>query len=91
MKIAKSAEIKKQIEILAQVHARRMDRKQQSLVNLKSYLAESEAQFSTALRSHLINVDTLIDLQNNRLSTLKNQFESDLATLQTEFNTEKYI
>jgi hypothetical protein len=90
MKLAKTQELQTQIEILRQVHSRRVDRKDASLGNLKSYIDEAETQFSNALQSHLINIDTLIELQDSRLSVLKDQFEADLAILDTEFNTERF-
>ncbi|OAJ38854.1 hypothetical protein BDEG_22753 [Batrachochytrium dendrobatidis JEL423] len=89
MKLAKSDELKKQIQILQQVHDRHLDRKNTTIENLGHDLIEAEEQFSTALQSHLINIDTLIDLQNARLSNLKNRFEGDLNMLDSEFSTER--
>lgn len=37
----------------------------------------------------MINIDTIIDLQDSRLSTLQYQFESDTKELETEFETER--
>lgn len=87
--LAKSEDLKKQIQVLEQVHARRLDRKEAGIQNLRLSLEESDKQFGTALQAHLINVDTLINLQNSRLNTLKSQFEGDLAELEQEFLTEK--
>ena len=87
--LAKSDELKKQIQILQQVHDRHLDRKNTTIENLGHDLIEAEEQFSTALQSHLINIDTLIDLQNARLSNLKNRFEGDLNMLDSEFSTER--
>lgn len=87
--VAKSLELKKQLEILAQVHSRRIDRKQAAIENLQRYMKESEEQYTSALQSHFINIDTLIELQNSRLETLRAQFDADMAILDTEFNTEK--
>ncbi|KAJ3306390.1 Dynein regulatory complex subunit 2 [Kappamyces sp. JEL0829] len=86
---AKSEEIKKEIEVLKQVQSRRLDRKQAAIQNLKTYVRESEEQFSNALQQHLINIDTLIELQNSRLETARGHFQADLATLENEFNTER--
>ena len=41
-------------------------------------LEESEGQYQMALRSHLLNVDGLIDLQDARLLGSENEFEHDL-------------
>jgi dynein regulatory complex subunit 2 len=91
MKLAKTAELKNQIEILQQAHARHLDRKKLSVGNLDHDLIESEEQYSTALQSHLISIDTLIDLQNSRLDNLRSQFEADVGMLDMEFSTERYI
>jgi ABC-type transporter Mla subunit MlaD len=77
------------LEILQQVHSRRLDQKNKSIDNLKQYVREADTQFSTALQSHLMNIDTLIDLQNSRLESLRQQFESDLATIDQEFQLER--
>ena len=53
-------------------------------------IKEAEDQLTTAIRSHLANIDTLIDLQGNRLSALQRQFESDVGELEGEFTTERY-
>jgi|TARA_B110000091_G_C13756765_1_gene450253 hypothetical protein len=42
-----------------------------------------------SLRSHLQNIDTLIDLQDSRLLALENEFEKDLQTLEDEFEAER--
>ncbi|KAJ3323390.1 Dynein regulatory complex subunit 2 [Boothiomyces sp. JEL0866] len=87
--LAKSIELKNQIEILKQIQSRRLDKKQTEIDNLKASMVQSEEQFTNALQFHLINIDTLIDLQNSRLETLISQFDDDLNSLETEFNTER--
>lgn len=77
--------------MLQKVHARHLDRKNLIFENLDQGLVESEAQFATALQSHLISIDTLIDLQNSRLDTLKSQFQGDVDMLDAEFSGEKYL
>jgi len=89
MKIAKSQELKNQAEVLEQVHQREFDRKNYAIKNLEEEILEANKQFSTALQSHLINVDNLIDLQVKRLNNLELQFSVDLNMLENEFNTEK--
>ena len=89
--IAKTEEVRKQIETLQQVHSRHLDRKTLILNNLDKDLEESEEQYSTAIQAHLISVDTLIDLQNQRLDNLRSQFDADVSLLDTEFNTERFL
>ena len=75
--------------MLEQVHQREFDRKNYAIKNLEEEILEANKQFSTALQSHLINVDNLIDLQVKRLNNLELQFSVDLNMLENEFNTEK--
>lgn len=81
--------MKRQVDILQQVHERHADRKSAAMKTLEQDLQESEEQYETALQSHLINVDTLIDLQMQRLSSLQKMFEADKNILENEFNTER--
>ena len=55
--------LRKDIEILSQNHERDVDRKDAIIQMLDRDLEEAEEQFQMALRSHLQNVDRLIDLQ----------------------------
>ena len=52
-------------------------------------LEEAEDQFQTAMRSHLMNVDTLIKLHDSRLYSLERNFQTELLTLQTDFHEER--
>jgi D-ribose pyranose/furanose isomerase RbsD len=85
----KVQDLKAQVEILRQIHERHMDQKNSAISALATDVNEADEQYSTALQAHCINIDTLIELQTNRLETLQNQFQTDLETLETEFNTEK--
>ncbi|KAJ3353225.1 Dynein regulatory complex subunit 2 [Entophlyctis luteolus] len=86
---AKIKDLKAQVESLQQVHQRHIDRKHAATAALEKDLLEAEEQFSTALQSHCINTDTLIDLQLGRLATLQNQFNTDLGLIEAEFHTER--
>ena len=44
-----------------------------------------------ALRTHLVNLDTLIKLHDSRLYALERNFHQELRILQTDFNKEKTI
>ncbi|KAI9142467.1 hypothetical protein BKA69DRAFT_1037786 [Paraphysoderma sedebokerense] len=89
MKSAKSASLKAELQSLQQIHSRRIDRKNHAIGQLQKYLEEAEEQYSTALQSHLINIDSLIDIHFGRLNRLQSQFEMDLGGLEVEFNEEK--
>ena len=58
--IAKSQELKKDIEILSQTFERVIDRKEAIIKSLVKDIEEAEEQYQMALRSHLQNVDRLI-------------------------------
>ena len=89
MRLAKVESLRKDIEIMSQNHERDVDRKDAVIQMLDRDLEEAEEQYQMALRSHLQNIDTLIDLQDSRLLALENEFENDLRTLEDEFEAER--
>ncbi|KAH8059760.1 hypothetical protein JL721_9178 [Aureococcus anophagefferens] len=89
MRLAKVESLRKGIEILSQNHERDVDRKDAIIQMLDRDLEEAEDQFQMALRSHLQNMDQLIDLQDSRLLTSEQEFEQELHTLEAEFQAEK--
>lgn len=52
-------------------------------------LEESEEQFQTALRSHMMNIDVLINLNDCRMRTLEENFHEELRIMQKDFHEEK--
>lgn len=52
-------------------------------------LEEAEDQFQTAMRSHLVNIDVLVNLNDSRLYAIERNFQNELQTLQTDFHEEK--
>ena len=89
MRLAKVDGLRKDIEILSQNHERDVDRKDAIIQMLDRDLEEAEDQFQMALRSHLLNMDKLIDLQDSRLLALEREFEMELSTLEREFEKER--
>lgn len=89
MRLAKVESLRKDIEILSQNHERDVDRKDAIIQMLDRDLEEAEEQFQVALRSHLINVDRLVDLQDSRLLALESGFERDLSTIEGDFQVER--
>ncbi|PIK40726.1 putative coiled-coil domain-containing protein [Apostichopus japonicus] len=89
LRAAKSKELKKDIEILSQTFERVVDRKDSVIKSLAKDLQEAEEQYSMALRSHLQNMDTLIDLQRSRLKILQSEYEEELEILKNEFDSER--
>jgi len=89
MRLAKVESLRKGIEILSQNHERDVDRKDAIIQMVDRDLEEAEDQFQMALRSHLQNIDALIDLQDGRLLVSEQEFEGELETLEQEFLAEK--
>ncbi|NXV94883.1 DRC2 protein, partial [Calonectris borealis] len=83
----KDKELRQDIEILSQTFARVMDCKDSSLA---TDLEEAEEQHAQALRSHLHNVDRLLQLQRCRLTCLEEGYDAQLEALKTEFEAERY-
>lgn len=89
MRLVKVEALRKEVEIRSQNHERDVDRKDAIIQMLDRDLEEAEEQFQMALRSHLLNVDELIDLQDERLLGLEKEFELDLRQLEQEFRVER--
>jgi hypothetical protein len=89
MRLAKTESLKKDIEILSQNHERDIDRKDAILQMLDRDLEEAEDQYQMALRTHLMNIDTLIKLHDSRLYALERNFQNELRTIQEDFLAEK--
>ncbi|KAK1192436.1 DRC2 protein, partial [Pygoscelis papua] len=83
----KDKELRQDIEILSQTFARVMDCKDGSLA---TDLEEAEEQHAQALRSHLHNIDRLLQLQRCRLTCLEEGYGAQLEALKTEFEAERY-
>ncbi|GMI46333.1 hypothetical protein TrCOL_g9572 [Triparma columacea] len=91
MRINKVDSLRKEIEVLSQNHERDVDRKDAIIQMLDRDLEEAEDQFGMALRTHLQNMDKLIDLQDARLLGLEQEFEEELQTLENEFDKERRL
>merc|ERR1719504_241172 len=89
MRVAKTKSLKKQVEIISQNHERDVDRKDAILQMLDRDLDEAEEQHQVAVRSHLLNVDRLLEIQQSRLLALEDDFKRDVETLQEEFRIER--
>ena len=89
LRMAKVESLRKDLEVLSQNHERDVDRKDAIIQMLDRDLEESEEQFQISTRSHMANVDGLIDLQDSRLLSLENEFEYELRSLEDEFTAER--
>lgn len=85
----KQKELVAEIEVVRNTFDKTLDRKNAVIAMLAGDMDEAEEQFRLALRTHLANVDALIDLQNRRMADLDMQFESDLLALKSDFELER--
>jgi len=85
----KYKELSSEIEIMAQAHDKALDRKNAVLEMLMYDLAEAEEQYRLALRTHLNNMDALIELQSRRMGDLQSEFEKHLSELRHELELER--
>ena len=89
LRLAKTEQLKKVIQIYQQNHDREVDAKDAILQMLDRDLDEAEEQYQMALRNHLIHIDDLIALQASRLRGLHEEFERDVKIIKNEFDREK--
>jgi len=89
MRSAKTKQLKKQVEIISQNHDRDVDRKDALLQMLDRDLDEAEEQHQVSVRSHLLNVDRLLEVQQSRLLALEDDFQREVAILQEEYRIER--
>ena len=89
MRLVKVEDLRKDIEVVSQNHEREVDRKDAIIQVLDRDLEDSEEQYQTALRAHLVMVDRLIDLHNSKLAGVELEFEKDMQELNDEFGAER--
>jgi hypothetical protein len=89
MRVARTEQLKKEIQVYQQNHDREVDAKDAILQMLDRDLEESDEQYQMALKNHKIRLDQLIAIQNSRLKGLNVEFDRDLAILKGEFDREK--
>ncbi len=89
MRMAKTSELRRDVEVLSQGHERDVDRKDALLQMLDADLEENEEQFATAVQEHLAHLDRLLSLQDARVSNLETAFEQQLAAIEEEYSGER--
>jgi len=89
MRIAKTEQLRNEIEIYSQNNQRELDSKEAMLQMLDKNLDEADEQYQMALRNHLIHIDELIALQDSRLAAMESEFERDVKIIEDEYNTER--
>ncbi|KAL4428775.1 hypothetical protein ABPG74_001289 [Tetrahymena malaccensis] len=89
MRIAKTEQLKNEIDIYSQNNQRELDSKEAFIQMLDKNLDEAEDQFQIALRNHLIHIENLMQLQEARMRGLAEEFNRDVNILETEFDLER--
>ncbi|EGR27764.1 hypothetical protein IMG5_189650 [Ichthyophthirius multifiliis] len=89
MRIAKTEQIKNEIDIYSQNNQRELDSKEAFIQMLDKNLDEAEDQFQIALRNHLMHTDNLNQLQEARMRGLQEEFNRDIQILENEFDLER--
>lgn len=85
----KQKELVAEIEVLRNTFEKTLDRKNAVISMLSVDMDEAEEQYRLALRTHLGNIDALIDLQNRRMADLEMEFENDLLETKSDFELER--
>eukprot|EP00792_Barthelona_sp_PAP020_P004522 TRINITY_DN2181_c0_g1_i1.p1 TRINITY_DN2181_c0_g1~~TRINITY_DN2181_c0_g1_i1.p1 ORF type:complete len:436 (-),score=147.18 TRINITY_DN2181_c0_g1_i1:82-1362(-) len=85
----KTVELREQIKILAASHERQVDRKDAIIQLLDEELEAAEEMMLIAQRSHLQNIDSLVDLQRRSQNQLREEFEVESKELEETFQREE--
>ena len=89
MRQAKAEELKKEIEILRQTFERQLDFKEDLVKAYVLDLQEAEEQEAVAVRSHVQQVDRLVDFQGELSEQLHAEFGAELDEIKAEFHAER--
>jgi hypothetical protein len=89
LRAQKHKELTGEIDIVRHTFEKTLDRKNAVIQMLSMDLEEAEEQYRLALRTHLGNIDSLVDLHNRRMADLDQHFENDLIELKREFELER--
>ena len=89
MRIAKTEQLKNEIEIYSQNNQRQLDSKEAFIQMLDKNLDEAENQYQIAIRNHPINIESLLSVQDSRMMGLQQEFRRDVSILETEYMTER--
>lgn len=83
--------LKSDVERLAERHSKEVQQKDRILRALSEGFDHAEDQFRTSVGSHLRGIEQLVDLHDDRLLRLEQDFQARLEQLRRECNAEKKI
>lgn len=88
LRIAKTEELKKELEIYSQLNQRQLDSLEAYLQMLDKNIEESEDQYNLAQRNHLIQIEKLFEIRDNRIESLNVEFKRACKILLDEYTSE---
>jgi hypothetical protein len=89
LRSSKHKELTADIEILRHEFEKALDRKNANIAMLLGDLEESEEQYRLALRTHITSVESLIELQKQRIGDMDRHFEDELARMKRDHDLER--
>lgn len=89
MRIAKTEELKNEIDVYSQNNQRELDSKEAFIQMIDKNLDEAEDQYQMALLNHLIHIENLTAVQEARIRGLQEEFKRDVAILENEYSLER--
>lgn len=89
LRLEKVDQLRREIDVVAQNHARDADRKDALVAMLAGDLVQAEEQMQTAQRGHMQRLGRIVELNSRKIATVESEFERDLKALKQEFLSER--
>ncbi|EGR28425.1 hypothetical protein IMG5_175800 [Ichthyophthirius multifiliis] len=89
LRVLKTEDSRKQMSLLIQYQERELDKKQGFIRMLDNNLDLADEQFYISLKNHLLHLENLNNIQEQRINGINNEFMKDLKILEQEFRVEK--
>ena len=88
LKVAEQC-LKYKLKVMSQNHEREVDMKDAIIQLIDRDLDEAEDQYQTALRSHIHNMDKLIQVFNSNMNQLGDEFHAEQQQIIDDFSLER--
>ncbi|KAH7816992.1 putative flagellar associated protein [Monocercomonoides exilis] len=88
---AKKKELEEEADIVSQTYERKIDQRDAIIESLFRDLEEAERQYQKALRSHLSNLDNLIQIQQERFQVLESEMLEDTEDITKAHEDERVV
>lgn len=83
--------LKRDVERLAERHSKEVQQKDRTIQLLDEGFNHAEDQFRTSVGAHFRSIDQLVDLHDDRLLQLEQDFQARLEHLQREYEQERHF